>query len=437
MRSSLRSSDNIEKYKDIVLGGCLHNLSYDTQCEGTRAAYVYQLVCCFHDDTYFIEPTVAAFLKLPRHQDSTFEHLCELLQLFAENGSAEAKNALYEKYDQLLFSLIAKRRGRSYDYERDNFERACISLTSFGGREALFKIAEDMGALFNRNPHYDSADFAEFFSDSEDKFGKKRLVSLLKHESQRSENILRLYENYKRNLAGSHGAIHEPIKALCADDLIKEVNATGKLSPATRVRFSKCTEDGEKRQLALSVLREEDLSKKAELLSAFYHDEFPMQHEALIAYSKSDHERLREIAFDVLGNCKSTAVGQYAHELFDAGENTYHAIQMLIPNYTRDDKSQLLSALRRLKVDYRDESGWHGIGLHILEAFNRKIQLPRECLLYIYETSLCSCCRERAVRHLAKHRWLTADKLEECRHESNGDIAAYVNRYYSLKDVTV
>ena len=96
---TLRKSDNIEQYREIVLWGCLHNLSYDTQCEGTRAAYIYQLASCFHDDAYFIAPTIDAFQKLPRHLDWTFCHFFELLRLFAEKGSVDAKNALYEKYD--------------------------------------------------------------------------------------------------------------------------------------------------------------------------------------------------------------------------------------------------------------------------------------------------------------------------------------------------
>lgn len=96
---TLRKSDNIEQYREIVLWGCLHNLSYDTQCEGTRAAYIYHLASCFHDDAYFIAPTIDAFQKLPRHLDWTFCHFFELLRLFAEKGSVDAKNALYEKYD--------------------------------------------------------------------------------------------------------------------------------------------------------------------------------------------------------------------------------------------------------------------------------------------------------------------------------------------------
>lgn len=430
---TLRESDNIGKYRDIVLWGCLHNLSYDTQCEGTRAAYVYQLVSCFHDDAYFAAPTIDAFLSLPPHLDCTFDHFCELLRRFAENGYAEAKNVLYKKYDILLASLTVKRSFRSYDYERDNFERVCISLTSLDGEATLLKIAEDMGALFKRNRHYDGGSFDWFFADSESKFGKNWLSSFLKREAKRSENVLCLYENYQRAIQDLKNAAYKPIETPCAENIISETDTAGELSPASRVRFSKRAEDAEKMKLALSALAEKDLFKKAELLSAFCNEEFPIQHETIIEYSKSDCEKLSEVAFCILTNCRSTAVRQYACELLDLGENTDYAIQMLISNYTPDDKAVLLSTLYSLKVNYKNESDWHGIGLHILAAYDRKIRLPKECLLYIYETTLCSCCRVFAVRKLAKHRWLTADIVEECRYDSNYEIADYVNRYYPSK----
>ena len=52
---ALKSEKNIEKYKDIILWGCLHNLAYDPQCEhGTRAEYIYNLSKYFNDEDYFI-----------------------------------------------------------------------------------------------------------------------------------------------------------------------------------------------------------------------------------------------------------------------------------------------------------------------------------------------------------------------------------------------
>ncbi len=40
----LDHTEDVEKYREIVMWGCTHNLSYDTQCEGTRAWYLRELI---------------------------------------------------------------------------------------------------------------------------------------------------------------------------------------------------------------------------------------------------------------------------------------------------------------------------------------------------------------------------------------------------------
>ena len=82
---TLKNETDIEKYKDIVLWGCLHNLGYDTQCEGTRAEYVYELTTFFHDEEYFVRPIIEAFSTLASDRDALFQHFNKLLSLFAEN----------------------------------------------------------------------------------------------------------------------------------------------------------------------------------------------------------------------------------------------------------------------------------------------------------------------------------------------------------------
>ena len=80
---------------------------------------------------------------------------------------------MIQKYDYLLSVLLNKRRFISYDFERDNFERICITLSSLGGIDILLKIAADMGMLFRKNPHYSGSDFDWFCSCIDDEIGEK------------------------------------------------------------------------------------------------------------------------------------------------------------------------------------------------------------------------------------------------------------------------
>ena len=109
---ALQSAEDREKYRETVLRGCLGNLSYDLQTEGTRANYVYGMTKYFEDRDYFLIPCIEAYEKIPRGDDSCFAHITELLLRFAEDGSALAKSALQRKYDSLLGVLIAKKSSR-------------------------------------------------------------------------------------------------------------------------------------------------------------------------------------------------------------------------------------------------------------------------------------------------------------------------------------
>lgn len=434
----LQSTEDREPYKEIVLWGCLHDLSFDTQSEGTRASYMYHLTTYFKDENDFLLPIVKALETVPRKSDWLLLHLCELLQCFAENGSALAKNALMKKYDQLFSVLSNKRISRGYDYERDAFERVAIVLFELRGTDVLWKIVDDMGCLFRKNPRYGANDFEWFADRAESRLGKKRFHALLARKAEQSESILRFYQSLMKTQNPTDTVCpssRKPLEIPCADDIEREVFASGELSPVSRVRFSRRGTDEEKRKLAESIRTQSDPDLKAELLSAFAYrsDGFPLSHEIIIEYSRSAHETFSEVAFDVLTNCRSEAVKAYAQALLSAGTHTAHAVQMLITNYSEDVKELLLAALSEIKADARDTSDHHAIGLKILGAGERNIKLPKECFLYIYHTTLCSLCREYAVSALAKRRALTREIIEECRFDSNADIVRYVNQYYPAK----
>ena len=434
---TLKSETNIEKYKEIVLWGCLHNLAYDAQCEGTRAEYVYNLTKFFNDEDYFLLPIINAFETLPNRRDWLFYHFSTQLSLFASNGNERARHAIQRKYDQLFSILLNKRSFRSYDFERDNFERLCIALLPLGDANINYKMICDMGRLFRENPHYDCDYFDWFCSCIEGDLGKERLHRLLKHDSTKSADIKCFYESYlklkeeenKRKLA------RRPMEAPSVEKIKEEVSSSGKLSPYSRVSFSRCAEAEERKKLAEEAVAEADLDKKAELLSTFaFRDEgFPLSHEIIIEYANSSHERLHEVSLDVLTNCQSKIVRDYALSLMADEKHKTYALKMLLCNYTPKDKQFLLGELNKLKVTYDDESNWHDIGFQIRNVCDQGVRLPKEFSIYIYNTTLCSCCREYTISALAKHRWLTRDIIEECRYDSNDKITDYINRYYPQK----
>ena len=430
----LKGEKDIAKYKDIILWGCLHNLAYDPQCEhGTRAEYIYNLTKYFNDEDYFLFPIIKAFESLPQHRDWLFEHFSAQLSLFAKNGNEHAKEALQEKYDQLFAILLTKRKFQSYyDFERHNFELLCVALRHLVDTEGKFKIICDLGRLFRENPHYDCDYFDWFCFCLENDFGKDGLRTLLNDNSQKSEDIKCFYESYLQ-FKKANSNRHKPtnlVKAPSVEEIKNEIASTGRIAPISKVRFSRHADADMRKELAEEALAEVDLDKKAELLSPFFNCDFPLSHDIIIEYTRSAHERLRELSLSILTNCQSDVVRDYALSLMAKENLKEHALKMLLCNYTPEDKQFLLDALGKLKVTYDNQSDWHHIGFKILDLFGKERDLPKEFLLYIYNTTLCSCCRCSAALALDKRQWLTEDIIEECRYDSNNDIRDYVNRCY-------
>lgn len=432
----LQNEKDIAKYKDIVLWGCLHNLSYDTQCEGVRAEYVYHLTSFFCDEAYFVAPIIKAFTSLANEKDYLFQHFSTLLSLFAKNGNEDAILALQQKYEQLYTTLLNKHSFHAYDFERDNFQHFCIILLPSNSDDTNYKTVRDLGRLFKENPHYDCDSFDWLCFSLEKQLGKRNFYQTLKRDSKNCDYVKCFYESYlqiaKKREENKRRIPHKP-QAPSVDAIKEEIATTGRLLPHTRVRFYRYADAEARKKLAEFLVTEENLDKKAELLSVFFHHEFPLPHEIVVDYANSSHERLREVALSTLTNCQSKAVYDYALELFQKDPNSTTALEMLLQNYTVTIKELLLRTLYSLKVDYESESDWHGIDFKIRDLFESGKKLPKEFLLYVYNTSLCSCCRYRAVRVLAKHRWLTKEIIAECRYDSNDRITGYINRYYPQK----
>ena len=226
---TLRNSADIEKYKDIVLWGCLHNLSYDVQCEGTRALYVYKLTRFFDDDDYFLIPIIKAFCDSTGSLTKPFSHYLELLNYFAEDGNKTAKEALHKKYDELFVLLLNKRNFKKYDINRDNYEAICVFLISFGGKAGFLRVVRDIGRLFTENPHYDIGYFEWFCSSVRLAIGEKRIRTLLKEESKKSDYVRCFYEEYLNEEKNFNRFPKKPIEIPKLDDLKKQVLETGQL----------------------------------------------------------------------------------------------------------------------------------------------------------------------------------------------------------------
>ena len=427
--TELLSAENKEKYRADVLYGCLHNLSYDAQSEGTRAGYVYSLTGFFEDRDYFVLPVCEKFIKMSTRDTWENQHLCELLSLFACDGNKEAEAALRQRYGLLYNRMTVKKRFSSYDSDRDAFEQIAVELSG-SGTDELLKIIKDIGRLITVNKHYKEYFlFDLFIFSSEQNYTRRRLLKLIREKTGAEyKSFYEAYTAFIKEEKAEKSCVEN--KTPTAAELSGEAK-NGGISPSSRVFFGRAGDD-EKKALAEALENEPDENKKAEMLSVFSGEDYPGSEDKLTEYIESDNEKLRAAALSVFEESRSEKLADYAYRLVKEKKHGYEALCSLLYNYKKEYKDTLLNALYSIKTD---KDSLHAIIMTINNARDKGVRLPREFFVFVYEKSPCSFCRGDAVRYMSAHRWLTPEIISECRHDSYDDTVKFINRYY-IKQTT-
>ncbi len=96
-------------------------------------------------------------------------------------------------------------------------------------------------------------------------------------------------------------------------------------------------------------------------------------------------------------------------------------VKIMFPEKQVDpDDEYMLSKLNEIEIDYDDRNGWHAIVMDITHSSD--VGMPDSLLVWAYENSLCSCCREDVVSKMIERNVFPRYYRLECMHDSNLDI---------------
>lgn len=396
-----------EKYRDIVLWGCKRDFAYDSQSEGSRAWYVYTMVNAYSDREIFISAAVEALRKYRPRGGWDLLHLGELLSYFAQDGYESARQALEEKYRQILVSMFARQRrpGRVF-HELSDLEHLALVMAT--DRKTFLRVAGDLGRLYREKNYLYDGDFSWFFASE-----GRRYKSSMEAAARRDENIacfLRREQAY----------IDLREKQWQQRKEKDDKNRTGlRLS-----RWLRKKADKETIERYAAAYREQTLPDlRAEALMAFTNCPYPGDPQLLIGDALSEHTELRRVAWQALENIRHPAVRAFAHYNAEKGDRTAENFALLVTNYTPEDAA-LLESLLLERIAQKDWDAVHGAGMDVYRAFHDDIAIPhpKHLLPLLYEYTPCSFCRESAFVYLSRHRMLTGEMLEECLFDCNDDI---------------
>ena len=394
-----------ERYRDIVLWACRHEVAFDPQCEGSKAWFVYQLIGCYENRQPFLEILLAEMGRFRPDGGWKMLYLAELLSYFAGDGEKRAEAALWRKYEALYAHLMArKRQPRGFFREKNDFAMLCQVLAE--NAKAMTRIAEDIGRLYREHTLYDGWDFDWLFSKA------KRWMGTLKKQAVKSENIAA----YIRAGEEEEARIEEMRRC-------RPEKKTGRLLSVWLQRSG----DAETISAHAKAYREEkDPEARAKALEAFVRCPYPDDPQLIIADTKSNCEKLSRTAWHVLEQLRHPAVRTFAREQLKTDPE--NAWPVFLANYESGDEELLIRMMKAEPVDFACATAWHSYQLDILNMEDHGLKAPAALLHYIYETTYCACCREYAVEQMGRRHLLTEEILEECLLDSNDDTRAYAAR---------
>ncbi|MCM1162074.1 MAG: hypothetical protein NC412_12735 [Roseburia sp.] len=420
----LQDNEDIERFRDIVLKGCLNNYSYDTQCEGTRSEYMYVLQS-YYGDTYFEEKIIERFSG--KITDVwLFDHLANLLYLFADDGSKKAYKAMLCKYNYIYTRL---RKNTSRD-TWEQFEWLCVWLVTLEGFERFKKIVSDLADYYERKNETDPYSFDWFWSACKNHYCDESMMKQFIAENDRKG--IRIFEDslsnfvYERKQGEKQLKEEQKPEIPTPEQLIEECNSTKKsermIYLRKRLLFGAHATEQQAKELAEVIVHlENDKSLQAGLLRVFYKRAFPLDVGYLIRYAEDEDKVLREAAMEALSIVKDERVREYAYGLVGKERSLEYAIGMLFGNYRKEDDGTILKLLKKQKVCYWD-GVWHGVFSDALDWLEANPDAPVEAAYYLYEHTLCSCCREWLVELMMDRGIMTEDIRRECEYDSNDDI---------------
>lgn len=402
-----------EKFRDLVLWACQRNIAYDAQSEGTRSWYVYTMVMAYPDPEVFIHAAAKSLRKYRPNNGWGLLHLSELLMFFAMDGYDAARQAVEEKYRELLANMY-QRKHRPLELFPALSDLEQLGLVLSVDRRSFLRIAGDFGRLYREKGYMEDGDFPWFFASKAEKYKKSMLRA-----ARTDADIACFMEREQAYLEKQH--------KLWAQ---QKENSSEALTGLRLARWIATKADTETvKHYARIYQAQTDPILRTQALEAFSRCPYPGDPTPIIADAQSDCNQLQQAAWNALEHIRHPAVRRFALDSVTTQNRSLETFSLLITNYQPED-SQLLRQLLLAIIDRKDPDDIHWAGLDVYRAFckNSGIPHPKQLLPLLYECNPCSYCRQTALRHLAQHQMLTQEMLKECLYDSNQDIRRMAER---------
>ena len=399
---------------DLVLEACLQSQVYDTECESSRADWLFRM---FRDSRHyptFSEALRAVFEEDREIQPADADLVCELLKLMAVNGDTAAREALIgfirdqaaipgsddtigevdwlelDGCDALL--ELARIYGRRL--QRDPQDRVPESLIyakipGHAVKEALQEFAQ---ADRDAKVYWDYLEAHGAFEPGPGfARGSPRAMAIL-YQLETQSDIDGL-QTQQRRWVRQHYTVER---------ILQSSRGKGPENLGHFVTFGRHATPEELEQIYAHLMEETDEDVQARLLRVFRRRPLPGLDDRLFRWATGGPAALRHAAIAALAHSPDDRVHELARWKARAGELTgpdQEALSLFVNNYSREDASLIARALRSLAPDADDA---HALASDLVDLADKQRDATLAgALTWGYENTPCAICRYSVIKQLS------------------------------------
>ncbi len=417
----------LEGIEKLVLKACLEDQAYDTQCEGSRAIWLYSMFKGAPQYDFFHRAIIAKLRDMS--EEISAEQVCELAYLMARDGDDEAGEAL-----------------RTFVWEQDFgggdavFEVfGCKAIALLDGMPAIVEIARRYGRILKDYPNA-FLDSLDELTDGANTYALAlgELAQLAKTDSavavyvgREQQEVDRRFKNARQSPAELAARRDQNSAEVLAKFPLAQVLAAAARHDRGRgpfMRFGLWSDDASLSAVLERLDVEPDVETCLRLLWVFHKAAPTYIPDRLWDLASHHDDRIRDAALTALAHADDAAVAQFGREFLGRGNfsaDDAATIELFTKHYKAGDENLLMNALSSLRPN---ENEAHFIGTSIL-AFCKQNNFPATAgiLNWLYNTNPCTICRGRAVELLIESKSLAADLAIECRFDASEEIQELVH----------
>ena len=404
-----------EELFDIVLDACLHDRSFDPQCEGSRADWLHSLIA---RDDRLCAAVIDAF-ENPAEDQDCFQ-VANLVGLIARGGNAKAAAALRRLW-------------------AENDLAGEVAIIGLDGLPAALDVVRRLGMRLVSDPD-EYADCLEFLIADESLRGQvlstlrtlapsdAGVAAYLRQHDQRAaeqaeEDRLTPEEREQRRVE----YVHDFIAKNPASRIIELAKQAHEIPRGLLVRFGRLAPDSAYGEILQALRSESRPEVQHQLLLVFRSGGLRAWNDTVWRLAHSANEDVRLAATGALKSIADERIGDLARRRVSEGELSAARcveIDLFVINYRPGDELLILNALEHAKGD---ADGMHGIGMSALRVCqaNPNPQLAGVAV-FIYRTNPCTLCRRDIVEWMTELACLPDWVANECRYDASAETRALI-----------